>query len=373
MIISPRAKEVIDVLRKEGNGFIKIDEVFLYRRVSAGSPYRKVPYWKRGEDSDDPPPPKFTSFAIVPEMTAAVHKGFAVYGNTLNNANAAHAWRAFDRDVQTSGSFGTYSASTGGDNQYAWAIVSFPEARWVQGFSLRFTSASGSVWVAIEGKFQDGEWTRLFESTSGLVNSGWYGALTMPMLCTAVRVLTNSSSAVQSCQFFEAEPLVPVTMTSNMSSGVSLISEPFNSNLFQCFRQQVNAYTHGTLRWYFSGGDWQSNRGHVSTPDQNRFLIHFDTPKTVSGFSVGGIASFTGNYFYANSLLIEGRESEADFWLPLGEVEFDPAERRTRYFDFLVCRTVSQLRITVQDVTRGQNPSNNAAVYLPPMQVWGEE
>jgi len=55
MIVSPRAEPIIDVLRKEGNGFIPIDEVFLYRRAGAGSPYRKIIYWKRGEDSINPP------------------------------------------------------------------------------------------------------------------------------------------------------------------------------------------------------------------------------------------------------------------------------------------------------------------------------
>ena len=69
--------------------------------------------------------------------------------------------------------------------------------------------------------------------------------------------------------------------------------------------------------------------------------------------------------------MIEGRESDADFWRPLDEIEFEPSERRTRYFDFPVSRTVSQLRITVQDVTHGTGASNNASVYLPPMQVYG--
>jgi len=51
------------------------------------------------------------------------------------------------------------------------------------------------------------------------------------------------------------------------------------------------------------------------------------------------------------------------------EIEFDPSERKTRYFDFPVNHTVSQLRVTVQDVTSG----TSASVYhLPPMQVWGE-
>jgi hypothetical protein len=375
MIVSPRAKEVIDILRKEGNGFINIDEVFLYRRVGAGSPYRKVPYWKRSEDSNAPPPPKFTSFAIVPEMTAAVHRGFGVYANTLGNSNAVNAWRAFDRSMQTSGSFGTPNANVNGDNRFAWAIVSFPEARWVKGFAIRFEYEWNSVWLAIEGKFQNGDWTRLFESTGGLVNYGRYGALTTPMFCTAVRVLTNSTNAVQTCQFFDAVPLVPMTMTSNTApttAGVWLVSEPSNPSLFQCFRQQVEAYTHGTLAWYFNGSDWRSNRGQVSTRDQNRFMIHFDTPKKICGFSVGGLSWFETSYCYANCLLIEGRESDNDFWQPLGEVDFTPAERRTRYFDFLVNREVSQLRVTVQGVTRGQNPSNSESAYLPPMQIYGE-
>ena len=357
MIVSPRAREVIDILRKEGSGFINIDEVFLYRRVGAGSPYRKILYWKRGEDSNAPPPPKFTSFAIVPEMTAATHRGFGVYGNTAVNANAIHAWRAFDRNVQTSGAFGSE------------VIVSFPEARWVKGFAIRFEYEWNNIWLAIEGRFQTGNnqtggWTRLFESTGGLVNYGRYGALTTPMFCTAVRVLTNSSNAVQSCQFFEVEPLVPMTMTSNtapVAAGVRLVSEPNNFNLYQCFRQQVEAYTHGTLAWYFNGGsepdgqNWQSNRGLPSSRDQNRFEIHFNEPKTVCGFSVGGLSWFETSYCYANCLLIEGRQSNDDFWQPLGEVEFNPAERRTRYFDFPVNRTVAQLRITVLDVTRGQH------------------
>jgi hypothetical protein len=50
----------------------------------------------------------------------------------------------------------------------------------------------------------------------------------------------------------------------------------------------------------------------------------------------------------------------------LGEAAFEPAERRTRYFDFPISRTVSQLRLTVQDVTHG----TNAAVYLLPGQVY---
>jgi hypothetical protein len=374
MIVSPRAETVTDVLRWDRSGFIKIDEVFLWRRAGVGAPYRKILYWKRGEDSIDPPSPKFTSFAIVPEMTAAVHRGFGITGNILNNSNAANAWKAFDRNVQNAGSFGTYNANQSGENRYAWAIISFPEARWVQGFSIRFEYASSNTWLKIEGKFQSGEWIPLFEATGGFVNSGRYGALTTPMLCTAMRVLTDCAYAVQSCQFFDCLPLVPITKNSNTDGGVKLISEPNNYYLYQCFTQQVNAYTHGTLAWYFGDGEWQSNRGQVSTKDQNRFLIHFDMPKKICGFSVGGIANYESyyGYCYANCLLIEGRTSDEDFWMPLDEVEFDPADRRTRYFDFLISRTVSQLRITVQDVTHGTNPSSNTSVYLPPMQVYGE-
>jgi hypothetical protein len=200
------------------------------------------------------------------------------------------------------------------------------------------------------------------------------------MFCSAVRVLTDSSYTVQSCQFFEALPLVPITMTSNSApanAGVELLSEPVNYNLYRCFTEQSNAYSHGTLTWYYNGGEWQSNRGQVNTKDQNRFVIRFAEPKTVAGFAVGGLSDdyysgYNANYCYANCLLIEGRESESDFWRPLMEVEFEPSERHTRYFDFPVSPTVTQLRITVQDVTHGTGASNSASVYLPPMQVYGE-
>ena len=375
MIVSPRAEEIIDVLRKEGNGFIKIDEVFLYRRAGAGSPYRKVPYWKRGEDSHDPPPPKLTSFAIIPEMTSAVHRGFGVYGNTFGNTEAVNAWRAFDRDVQTSGSFGNFQSNADGDNRYAWVIVSFPEPRIVRGWSLQFEYAWSSFFLAIEGKLHGGAWTRIFESASASpVNYGRFGATTTPMQCTAVRILTDCSYSVRSCQFFDLVPLIPVTMTSSTTpptAGVSLISEPNNDNLCRCFTDQSNAYTHGTVAWYYNGENWQSNKGSVSTKDQNHFFIRFAEPKMVSGFSIGGISDYSSNDCYANCLLIEGRESETDFWRPLGEVEFEPSQRRTRYFDFPMNRTVLQLRITVQDVTHGASASNSASVYLPPIQLWG--
>ena len=380
MIVSPRAKEVIDVLRIETGGIIKIDEVFLCRRAGAGSPYRKVPYWKRGEDSNDPPPPRLTSFAIVPEMTAAITRGFGVYGNTLNDSNAANAWRAFDRRMQTTGSFGTFNSNTNGDNRYAWAIVSFPEPRIVRGWSLQFEYTWSSFFLAIEGKLFDGAWVKIFESAqTSPVNYGRFGATATPMQCTAVRILTNQSSyPVRSCQFFDSVPLVPVTLTSNsalQAAGVELTSTPTNHNLFRCFTEQSNIYAHGTVAWYFNNGEWQSNRGMVSTRDQNRFFIRFAEPKTVNGFAVGGIGNdydyYSNYYCYANCLLIEGRESDIDFWRPLGEVEFEPSERRTRYFDFAISRIVSQLRITVQDVTHGSGASSNTSVYLPPMQVYG--
>ena len=58
MIVSPRAKEVIDILRIEGKKLIEVDEVFLYTRIGVGAPYRKIRYWKRSED------------AILPSKTA---------------------------------------------------------------------------------------------------------------------------------------------------------------------------------------------------------------------------------------------------------------------------------------------------------------
>jgi len=360
MIVSPRAEIVTDILRKEGNGFIKIDEVFLYRRAGAGAPYRKVPYWRRSEDSATPPPPKFTSFAIVPEMTAAIYRGSGIHANTAN------AWRAFDRSVQTSGALG------------ASAIVSFPTPRFVRGWAINFEWQWSRFWMAIEGRMQNGMWTPLFEASENPVGSGRYGTLTTPMFCSAVRVLTDSPSPVRSCQLFDAVPLLPVSMTSNTAAGVRVLSDPANWNLFRCFTEQANAYTHGTATWYFNNGEWQSNRGLPSTRRQNRFEVHLDEPKTVGGFSVGGFHStdYYSHYgsweqnCYANCLLIEGRGSSADYWLPLAEVEFTPAERRTRYFDFPINRSASQLRITVQDVTRGATVRNSTPVFLPPMQIW---
>ena len=54
MIVSPRAKEVIDVLRIDGKKLIEVDEVFLYHRIGVGAPYRKTRYWKRDEDAVSP-------------------------------------------------------------------------------------------------------------------------------------------------------------------------------------------------------------------------------------------------------------------------------------------------------------------------------
>ena len=354
----------------------------LYRRIGTGSPYRKILYWKRGEDSNDPPPPKLTSFAIVPEMTTPVTQGYAVYGNTFNNTSTLNVWKAFDRSVLTTGSFGTYNANTNGENKYAWAIVTFPEPRIVRGWTLQFEYTWSQFFLAIEGKLHNGQWTRIFESTSvSPVNYGRFGATATPMQCTAVRILTDCPSAVRSCQLFEAVPLVPVTMQWNSTlanAGAELVTEPVNYNLNRCFTDQNNAFTHGTAAWYYNGGEWQSNKGFVSTKDQNRFIIRFAEPRTVCGFSVGGIGDnnvYYSDYFsndcYANCLLIEGRESDADFWQPIDELEFSPSEWRSRYFDFPANRTVGQLRITVQDVTHGRGTTENTAVYLPPMQVYG--
>jgi len=371
MIISPRAKEVTNVVRKEGSGFLKINKVLLFRRMGVGSPYRKIVYWERGQNSTDPPPPKLTSFAIVPEMTAAITKGYAVYGDTFGNSNAVNAWRAFDRSATTSSVFGS------------WAIVTFPEPRIIRGWALQFVSQSASFTLNIEGRLYSGAWTPIFPSSSiSPVNNGRFGAITTSMQCTAVRISTNApSSAVRSCQFFDAVPLVPVTMTSNTApsgAGVTLISDPNNANLYNLFRNQSAAYTHGTVDWYYNGGVWRSNKGLPSSADQRRFEIHFTETKTVGGFSVGGIntvggtsTAYNASYCYANCLLIEGRESANDFWQRLDEVEFVPSERRTRYFDFPVNRMVGQLRVTVQDITHGSGASNSASVYLPPMQVFG--
>ena len=146
MIVSPRAQEIIDILRWCKNAFIKIDEVFLYHRVGAGAPYRKTHYWMRNKDSNIP---RLTSFAIVPEMLAAVHRGFGITGNLFSNANAVNAWQAFDQSMLTSGTFGTFNANASGDNRYAWAMVTFPEPRIVRGWALQFGTMLPAFWMAI--------------------------------------------------------------------------------------------------------------------------------------------------------------------------------------------------------------------------------
>ena len=45
--------------------------------------------------------------------------------------------------------------------------------------------------------------------------------------------------------------------------------------------------------------------------------------------------------------------------------------RRDWYYDILSDRLIRQLRITAQNVTHGNNPSNNTSLHLPPMQVYG--
>ena len=51
MIVSPRAKQVIDIVRIENQQrIVEIDEVFLLRRDKDGT-YKKTWYWKRGEDN----------------------------------------------------------------------------------------------------------------------------------------------------------------------------------------------------------------------------------------------------------------------------------------------------------------------------------
>ena len=200
-----------------------------------------------------------------------------------------------------------------------------------------------------------------------------FGAVTNPMLCSAVRILTNQSSAVRSCQFFDSVPLVPVILTSNSSSslGITLESEFINDNLYRCFTKQSNAFTHGTITWYYNDGTWRSNRKRASTSNQSRFTIRFNEQKSLHGFVLGGLVNYNANYCYVNCLLIEGRESDADAWSPLKEVEFEPSAQRTRYVDFDDCPAVSQMRITVQGITRMPGATSNTPLYLPPMQVCG--
>jgi len=379
MIISPRATGVLDVLRKDGNHFAPIAEVFLYVPGNIGTPKRsKILYWKRTKPSPGfqmPVHEPLSRFAIVPEMTGMTTRGFTVSGNTLNNAT--HAWQAFDQSALTTGSFGSFNSPINGSNQYAWSMVAFPKPRMVRCWSLQFENVWSSFWIAIEGRdVASTEWTRLFESSStSPVNHGCFGALTNPMLCSAVRILTNQSPAVRSCQFFDSVPLIPVTLTSNSSSslGITFESEFINNNLYRCFTEQSNAYTHGTIAWYYHDGTWRSNRKRASTGNQNRFIIKFNEQKSLHGFVIGGLHSYNASYCYANCLLIEGRLLDTDAWQRLLEIDFEPSARRTRYVDFDACPAVSQLRITVQDVTRMPEATSNTSLYLPPMQVHGRQ
>lgn len=51
MIVSPRAKEITDIVRIAGEHIIEIDEVFLYRRAGDDGSYIKEPIWDRDEDN----------------------------------------------------------------------------------------------------------------------------------------------------------------------------------------------------------------------------------------------------------------------------------------------------------------------------------
>jgi hypothetical protein len=209
-------------------------------------------------------------------------------------------------------------------------MAPFPRPRTVRGWSLQFEYAWLPFFLAIEGRFGTGNWIRIFESAqTGPVNYGHLGAVTTPMLCSAVRILTDCPYLIRSCQFFDSAPLVPATMSSNSVAGVQLLSEPENYYLYRCFTEQSNAFTHGTVDWYYNNSDWQSNRGMPSTRILNRFAIRFAETKMASGFSVGGLTDYHAEYCYANCFLIVGRESDTDFWRPLGEIEFEPSERRT--------------------------------------------
>ena len=48
MIVSPRAKPIIDIVRIVNNGLVEIDEVYMFRRTGDDETYEKVLYWKRG-------------------------------------------------------------------------------------------------------------------------------------------------------------------------------------------------------------------------------------------------------------------------------------------------------------------------------------
>jgi hypothetical protein len=66
----------------------------------------------------------------------------------------------------------------------------------------------------------------------------------------------------------------------------------------------------------------------------------------------------------------EGRDSDEDFWRPICEISFEPSQL-SQYIDFPKNRIVSQIRITVQDITYGTGVFGSGALYLPPIQIFG--
>jgi hypothetical protein len=367
MIISPRAKPVTDILRKEGNGFIKIDEVFLMRRIGAGSPYRKILYWKRGAGTTGPPPSNLRSFAIVPEMTAAIHKGFGIHNpSSPPGTTWRPVWHAFNR---------TSSIATIDDK--TWTVVSFPEARWVKSYSIAPYAVSVNGWlssigytVTLEGKFQNGEWIPL--DTKIIHEYGGHCIVTTPMLCTAVRFRCadyyTAAIKLVSCQFFDAVPLVFSGIRDTIVDNHMLFSALWNVPLQH--GNDIQKWKRIYSTWYENN----SNKGQPSTQDQTRFIIDFGSLKKVCGLSA--VIYYSAG---VKCLLIEGRKSDTDFWVTLDEIEFDLANPKTLYFDFPKVHTVSQLRITVQEASVSILYPDRFAlpyygnIYMPLMQVYGED
>jgi len=362
MIVSPRAREVTDVQRKAGNGFVKTGKVMLVQRTDDQSPYQGFVQWKRHVNTTVPA--KFRPFAIVPQMGSSFDQGSAIY------PSGTTAWQAFNRQANSSGAFGQNEPIT----------VVFHEPRWIRAWSLQFAPFSAnqisSFTPIIQGRLHNGSWSQIHGTplSGGNVSAddGSFG-ITTPMQCTAVRIQTNQTTAVRACQFYDAVPLVPISMTSNTAptgNGLTLnVTETLanSTNLFQAFRGLSTARQLGIRDWYYNGGTWQNNEGKPSTGSQNRFEIRFADPKTVGGFAVMGLQPYTATNCYANCLLVEGRADTGDYWRRIDEVKFDPSLRLTRYFDFPADHVVGQLRITVQSVM----PGTSSQVYLPPMQVYG--
>jgi len=371
MIITPRSREVIDILLKNGNDFIPIDEVFLYEPSKIETPFRsKILYWKRtqpskgalpdgdwdyGKDTEEDKEtislPEINRFAIVPEMVANKTLEFSVTGNEYYKDNSKPAWHAFDRRTYTN-----TSIDHAAFEQPTWIEISFPTQRLVQGFSLQFEEYAETLWIAVEGRSRStSNWINIYENTITPVNQGYFDAVHRPTWCSSVRILFFRKMKIQSCQIYTCYSLIPITMISNSAPEVLLEGWERQNNLFSLFALQNKPYNIGSaIRHY----------GLEIKFNTNLVIPH------LHGFVIGGISNYDEHTCYVNRFNLLGRYDNSMEWKTIKQVEFKPFEQKTIYIDlddavnfpFLCIRTTSRTTDNVNDDT---------PLYLAPIQFYG--